>query len=442
VSAPTAAAVDGRVARLLAVGLEISDNLMLCSRAAVDLGGFTLLQGDTVIARNTAYGSRLAGIVAAGLVGPGGKLDVVGNVVRPLGIGIFVAGDDTRVVDNDVVSLGEESGDGIVLGSGFRRAGVARLQVLSNRVLSMAGAGIAIRTGVRSALVKQNVVESVGGGGIVMADDASADTITIENNQLVGVATTADDAEEGAYAIRVLQGRDVAIVGNTVAGVAQSAVRSRERIGIDVVQCETIRVSGNRLVDVGPLDEFVRLGAGIAVRGPFNRADLSDNTARRSRDVPQDPGRSEWFGLVVAELVAQPTRSLLFMDSGASLFAFGFDTGFARSVPRGRGTLGVRGNTLEAFGAAPAAEIVTDGACVFGENRCLVSAFGGVSAARIAAGAIVASGNYLEGPGEGPAFDLNPGTGRYTVLGNVASGPIRVAGNPLGGPWDQLNAVT
>jgi hypothetical protein len=453
---PETGAVDGGRGRLLAFGLEIVDNLLLCSRAGVDLEGFTMLQGDTRIDGNSVYGCRLAGIVSAGLVGAGGRLDIDGNLVRPLGTGIFVGTDDTRIVSNDIAPLAgfRETGevmfgvaagrargeDGIVLGPGLRRGRVSRCQVLSNRVVAMGGNGIAIRTNVASALIKQNVVQGVGDGGIVMTDDASAETITIENNELLGVASRADDAREGAYAIRVLQANDVAVVGNAIAGVAQQAVRSPERIGIDVVQCETIRVSGNRLVDIGPTDEFVKLGGGVVVRGRFGRADVCDNSVRRSQSPPEEPGRSEWFGLLVGEPVTEPTGLLLFALSKLALYSFSYLSGRVRKWPlRGRATLGVRGNVVEAFGGAPAAEINTEGTCIFSDNRCILIANEGVPAARVTAGATIAGGNYLERPGELPAFELNPSSGPFTVLGNVATGPILVDSSVLGAPWNQLN---
>jgi hypothetical protein len=312
--------------------------------------------------------------------------------------------------------------------------------VVGNRVVKIGGTGISIRTGIFSAMVTHNVVERVGGGGIVMSDDAGAETIAIENNQLLGVAMRAEESQEGAYGIRVMQCGDVAVVGNLVTSVAPEAVRNPERIGIDVVHCEAIRVTGNRLIGVGPRDEFVKLGAGIAVRGRFGRADLCDNSVRRSPSPPEEPGRSEWFGLLVGEPMTKSTGTLFFALAKLLIYSFSFTTGVVRKRPlRGRASLGVRGNMVDAYGAAPAAEITTDGSCIFSDNRCILTAEERVPAARVTAGATIAGGNYLERPGELPAFEVNSSSGPFTVLGNVTTGPILVDSSVLGAPWNQLN---
>jgi hypothetical protein len=433
--------VDGKLGRLLTYGLEIEDNLMLCWRAGVDLQGFSLQGGDTRIAGNSVYGCLLAGIVAGGVVLPGGRLDVVGNLVRALRVGIFAGTDDTRVVENDVGLFGgrgegaRSDSDGIVLGSGLHRRPIRRLQVLSNRVVGIVGDGISIRAGVASALVKQNVLEDIGGGGIIMTEDATAAEIAIENNQLLSIETRAGENGRGAYGIRVLHTSEAAVVGNVLVNVAQTAIGNPERVGIDVVDCDTIRIAGNDVDGVGPQDGFVKLGAGIAVRGSFGRADVCENAARRSRATPSKSDGAPWTGVLVDG--GRPRISRLVVELEANPFSFSFVTGFARRLPRGRGSLGVRGNVLETYGDGWPATIGMTGACVFSENRCL-RVVGGGGAAIVRAGAIIASGNYLE-PGPGSlALELFPGNGPFTVLGNVG-GPIQIGANPLGAPWDQLN---
>ncbi len=84
-------------------------------------------------------------------------------------------------------------------------------------------------------------------------------------------------------------------------------------------------------------------------------------------------------------------------------------------------------------------EVSTQGQCSFSDNRCFYIGRRSV-VARVAAGALVASDNYLEGEPSVPsaAFTL-PGTAGFTVSGNLGSGPIELNGGPLPSPWNQLN---
>jgi hypothetical protein len=91
--------------------------------------------------------------------------------------------------------------------------------------------------------------------------------------------------------------------------------------------------------------------------------------------------------------------------------------------------------------------IAHPGACLFNDNRCLLRSDKTPLVVEIVAGAAVISSNYVEGPADRQAAAMRvnlPNFGPFTVLGNIASGPIEVNGNSMNamsqaGPWPQLN---
>src|SRR5205823_1322349 len=134
----------------------------------------------------------------------------------------------------------------------------------------------------------------------------------------------------------------------------------QERIGIGLAGCGTTRVTGNDVSDVGPV-EFIGFAAGIAVLAGFQQAAISDNTVRRSA-APAEAPLSTWYAL----LVEDPSRKLGSVSPAAlslaeSRLLFGRFASRAVSLPRGRASLGVHGNLLDAYGDVPAAIIETDG---------------------------------------------------------------------------------
>jgi uncharacterized protein DUF6519 len=448
---------DERRRYLFTVHLLVEDNLLACARTGVSLEGYSVQAGDTRVAGNSLIGCRRGGIVCTGMTAGGSRLDVEGNLVQTYGAGIAAGGDEARVASNDVVGhrrrgrqvaapLGDvaanwqTSGDGIVIAPSIRPGAIDHCQVLANRVLGRGGDGIALRTRVASAMVKQNVVEDVDGLGIVTADEAAAAILTIENNQLLEVGAGRDDEKAPKAGIRVVGADELAVVANSVMGVGRFAVAGKMRSGIEVIGSSSVRLAGNQVVDVGG-PEFVGSAAGIGVFGAFERLDVNDNTVRRSRDRPEDPGRAEWFALLV------PGRPDLRRLIGGALLASAGRARLPRPIGRGvreardRAHLSVQGNLLEAYGRAATVLIVTQGACLFGGNRCLLTATGeDIPTARITSGDAIVGQNYFEGPGKVVAVDLRlADAGRLTAIGNISSGPIQVGGAPLAAPWDALN---
>jgi hypothetical protein len=112
-------------------------------------------------------------------------------------------------------------------------------------------------------------------------------------------------------------------------------------------------------------------------------------------------------------------------------------------VPRGKSSIAVEGNLVEAVSRDNAVYLQNEGSCIFSDNRCFLTTRSDstVTVVQIRTQAAVVSDNYLEGADKIPALDLVVPTGAgFTVSGNVSSGPIALNHTqPLPSPWDQLN---
>jgi hypothetical protein len=448
---------------LVSLDLAVEGNLFVCSLGGVALEGLSMQLGETRIARNSLLGCLRAGITTLGFQGQFGRIDVVENLVSVLGTGIAVGTDDTRVADNVIASLGATRGQagtgvtnaaivgfslgaGIVLAPSLRPAGIDRCIVTGNRVVRMLGDGIAIRERVVSATIAHNVLQAIGGNGIAM-EGTTANLLTVESNQVLGVATLPVAAKTGVAAGILLQSTEnAAVVGNTVAGVASVGTDSEVRRGIAIRGAGTVRITGNDVSEVAPEDEFLGMAVGVAVESGFQQADVTDNIVRRGSGAIGDDLSSAWIGIMVVGGAAVPAGTkpvisvLGTLVAEEGLFLFGLTHGKIVRLPRGKGSAGVHGNVVEAYGRTPAVLVETPGSCIFSDNRCYLTGPPAAAVANLTAGALVANANYLEGAEKGPALVIQlPSAGGFTVLGNVASGPIMLGTAALPAPWNQLN---
>jgi hypothetical protein len=505
---PWRAAADERreeASYLLTFDLAIEDNLLVCWLTGVSLEGFAAHEGDVRIAGNSALVCLRAGFATTGLVGPGGRVDIARNAVRNLGVGIAFAGDDTRVADNDVklltgavstrkegslVAMGtamsrgsgllSESlervsaylalfgGAGIVAVSGLRPRGIDRAQIRGNRVTGLIGDGIALRTRIVSTQVSGNVVQQVGGDGITMSEEATAEELSIEDNQLFGIGRRRrgerdERAIVGAVVLRNVV--DAVVLGNQIRVVGAEAPRALGRVGVLAIGAFNLRVGSNSILDVGA-DEFAGVGAGVLAGGIFERVDVHDNTIRRStRPVdPEGPG-SFWaaigilragtsalagrFEMEELQRVDEQAGALheLFDQVPGTVFVEGKERGYAVQAGVGSiveassidpGSVGVHGNVADPIGRGGAI-LVTAGACVVGENRAtFFSSAEGAAAVLLTGRHVVANANHVVVAPRQIAIRIHAGP--CTVLGNVTTGPIELNGAALGPPWDALNA--
>jgi hypothetical protein len=263
---------------LFAAGLRIEDNVVVGLNRGIDLGGRSAYLYSCRVGRNEVLAGEAGGIVATGAVLPGGTLDAVGNKIATSGVGIVV-GADATVDSNAVNKLGGSAGsDGIVVAAGGFPAAPGHVRITGNRLHDRAGTGIALRTAVRTFMVKENIVADVG-AGIAIEGKGSAERVAVDNNALFDVA--AKEGTATALGILLTHAVSAGVVGNTVSRVGQGASSAGIRVGIGVLAVDDIHVSGNVVDEIGRSDGFLGLASGIVVVGP-SRPSRSRTTRRAS----------------------------------------------------------------------------------------------------------------------------------------------------------------
>jgi hypothetical protein len=451
--AAIAAAAAAPDVALLTADLVIEDNTLECTRRGIGFDGVSIHAFQTRLAGNLIVGCTQAGILMLGWVVAGSGLDIRENEMHVTGAGIVIGTDDARIEGNNIAALQVGQGtDGIILTPGFDKTGLDRCQILGNRILGMAGNGIHIVNGIiRSAMIKNNFIEAVGGGGIVMDDKSTASQMTIENNQLLNLAPLTNDAKVAVIGLRVVNTLRAEIVSNALVGVGIAATQSPHRAGIQVANIGSGRIDGNEVLNVGPPGDFLQDTVGIDCLGTFARPDITDNVVRRNAVLPANPGTSRWFAVHIGALASNGfvavSTNLSFFAVGELVYVFAGDK--LTTLPRGKEIAGLQGNLLEGYGAASVVSVIASGALTLSTNRCLLSTAAATGAnfsqpvAQAQAGAVIASANYLEGPAKLTAMVLKlPQNGPFTVLGNISSGNILVNGNPLAGTtWGPFNVV-
>jgi hypothetical protein len=430
-----------KTAPLFTAGIVVRDNAFLCDRSGINFSRTALHAFETRLLENFLLGCQAGGISTLGAVAHGDGLDISKNELRVRGTGIVIGTDRAQVSSNSITALEQGAvADGIVLTQGADRAGLDCCQIFANHITGVKGMGISIQTQVRSVMIKQNVITRAGGGGIVMQSDSKAGLLTIENNQLIEIASEKNESGGLIAGIRALNALQTDVAGNSLHGLAASADQGMMRVGIQILASGTVRVAGNQLIDIAPakaLGETI----GIELIGTFERADISGNFLRRSKPPDEFAAPSQVVALRIRARAERP------IDTGAGIAAV---SGATKSffllgsrllvLLRGREMLGVRGNSFETFGVAPTMLVADVGSSVLSENRCVLS-FSRVSpVALVTAKAVVASSNYLEGPQEFFTLLITVPRGAFTVLGNITTSKIQVNGAPLAAPWDALNA--
>ena len=428
--------------------LRFEDNWVWAPERGVSLERFCLHLGRTRIAGNTVYGGRDAGVVALGGNAPGGGFDVVGNLCRVTGSGIVAGVDAVRIRDNDLRGGGQAErrvpGTGIALERGLDPGGIGGCHVVGNRVDAFPGNGVAIRTRVRSGMIKQNSITGTGTGGIVVEDDGRADELVVDNNQLLEIAQGASPGTPQPAAMRFLNVRDLDVGANAVHGVAQGSVVSEERVAIRVLGGANVRIRDNRITGLGPAQEFVGGATAIEVWTPLSAVTVTGNAVDRARaDATGDLGPGRWAGLAVRGPAFADTTKLQRLPLGDVMAAFLPTKSFlltrtsvsALAVTRlPEATVG--GNSIRARQSAERPLLVESVAsCVMSGNRVATDA---PPPSLVRCRAAVVSGNELRGRNDTDVLHVTVGS-PPAVVGNLRTGRIMVNNQPLGPPWDSLN---
>ncbi|MDN0075080.1 DUF6519 domain-containing protein [Crenobacter sp. SG2303] len=447
---------------LLTASLSISDNLLVCNRVGLQMGKGSFHYGDNTLSRNLVLGSRESGFVAQGGALLGSSFRIDANSLYVAGNGIVAGVDGLRITDNEIrssrareISNGIGSSNGIVLAAGLDPSGIEHVWITSNRLAEFPGNGIEVQVPVGSAIIKQNVVEHTY-GGIVFVKAGASSHLSIENNQLLNIAEGYDPQGGSVVGIQVLAAREVDIVGNIVNNFAGDAWVASDRVAIRVAASGDVRISGNRLSELGPRkprQEHLGYVAGIELQPPYTRAVLSENFISRSTADNLVP--SQWHAI----RIMPPSRENFLFAAGATIFPM--DNGFylltgsrlqtlSAAPPE---SLSIRGNQGTAREITlPLVVAMGVASCIFSDNYFEATTAekdldgNAVAMVMLSAATVIASNNQLlwrnsERGGALNIFESN----FYTVVGNITMGNIFIILNKksqlLDGPWKLLNVI-
>lgn len=418
---------------LLAAGLRIEDNVVVARGAGIDVGGRSAYLYACRVIANDVVGGRAGAIVADGAVRPGGALEVARNRIVNDFDGIVV-GPDAAVEANVVTGAGKPSGDGIVVAESAMAAKPGHVRILANRVHDRGGAGIALRTAVRTFVVKQNVVTDAAGGILVEAK-GRIEHAAIDNNELLDIAPS-ESGGRAAFGILVMHAESVAVAGNTIARVAQQLREADFRAAIAVVAAGHIRISGNEVDGIGPAEGFLGLGAGIVAAGPFHHVVAGENSVRPTA-VPRGDGG--WHALLIQSAGAGlfelgPQKAVIETRAGALVV----NGAWAAAVGQRSDSATLSANVLEGGGRLETCLVRAGADIVADANHC-THVEGDVRAVVLRARTITASSNRVRGGDSMLILETNENT--FAAVGNLAPAGTHLGGpgNGLPGPWQPLN---
>ncbi|WP_155368523.1 DUF6519 domain-containing protein [Catellatospora vulcania] len=186
---------EGKESGLLTYCLSIRDNLFGTDQRGIDFAASAerVIQHDGLVAitGNTFSDCADRAISATGLILQDaaeldGDLVITGNIMEVRGGGILT-GSRARICDNTVISTDRGTGcPGIEAETGPPDTLDGVLHVLANKVSGFGDAGIVVVAPLRSAIVKQNVVQGCAAGILVQSTAGSVGGhVAVDNNQVL-----------------------------------------------------------------------------------------------------------------------------------------------------------------------------------------------------------------------------------------------------------------
>ncbi|WP_422003422.1 DUF6519 domain-containing protein [Reyranella sp.] len=441
---------DDQTAFLAAAGLAIDDNVLWCAQQAIGLDGNVLHLLNTRITGNDAIACAQVAMSATGLGLPGSSMAIGRNSFSIAGNGIRCAVDGAWIGENKLVNTASAATDAsiaIALVTGLDKNGSDQCQVLANQISGFGGSGIVIGAPVRELIVKLNIIESCG-SGIVSTDNANGGSLSIENNHLRNIDSGREGSRAALVGIAVTRAQSVTIAGNVIRSLGATAVQAALKVGILGIGVERARISGNEVTDLAPPGDFVGRAAGIMLVAPLADFEVGHNRVERDATPSTQRSNGNWEALVVLDVDPQtslqrvdrvttvrvePARAVVLGAGRPYLSALSF-AAVENQPPGAQGS--VLGNVLISRGDAPAVEVVA-AQCLFNDNR-VDARLNGKIAVRLATPLCIVSTNRVTG--NEFSIQITGATAKTaTVLGNITTRGISLAGAPLPAPWDALN---
>jgi len=375
-------------------------------------------------------------------------------VLHVAGTGVVAGTDQLRVVDNEVVGLAARAPfHGIELTAGFAKGTLDHATISGNRLQNLSGHGIHVDTRLGNVRVRDNTIQDVVGGALVMSTRSAADYVVIEGNHFTNLGAGFNDQSLPHFGVLLMATKRADVNSNLFANVARQAVINPLRAAVMVMATGELRVAGNRLFGVGPLGGFNRRAIGIAVAPGFSEVAIDDNTVTRLADDTEKAEAGNWQALLIAGSLAGEanTEQTAMMVPGATMLATksgnAYLTSVAIAVFTSAGGAFVRGNRLRSHASQiPAAEVLAVKGCLFDQNDIRVAAgrSDGILAGRIQGDHANLANNRFVGTNEKMCFELFVDKTKYAVLGNLRTAPIMVNSTPdtaLPAPWNTLNVA-
>ncbi|HEV2099511.1 MAG TPA: DUF6519 domain-containing protein [Stellaceae bacterium] len=455
---------DNSIDFLLSLDFYVRDNFLQCGSSGVNLDALCWHVWQVEVSGNFIGPTAVSGINLAGigLPAPSSRVEISRNEVIGSGDGIVCGVSAARIVDNDILSstaAGAAGGGGVILDATLIPMTLDGCEITGNRIVGVGGVGIELRPMLGTVVITGNLVETAGGGGIVMSRGNSAQQLRIAGNQLLGLIPSI--ANPDVVALNVAAGilltavGLVEIEGNVIKDFALDTTGNISRVGISLIACKSVRIAGNQVINIGPASVTFGPSAGIAVTGPpFDRAEVVDNIIRRSDSVTQATDSTIWRALYIGPLAAFGESAVFSVIPLADNQFLLVSDAAAFAVNEGQQQATVHGNFMEALSIAPAAEVSTTGTCIFTSNQCLLHApnffraaageragepssfFPGNTAVLLAAPSVIASNNFVTGGFLN--LDIAAST-PFTALGNITGNLMRLGGAALPAPWNALN---
>lgn len=451
------ASAPDKAGYLMSANLSLSDNVCLASETGVALSQSCFHYGQLRIENNLLLFCRQGAVVLTGSAFGASNCAVAGNAMHVSGPGVVAGLDRLRIHDNEIVALiSRAPSPGILLTAGADKSPLDAVTVSGNRLSGMRGDAMQIAHPLGSARFSDNTVDNVGGGGLIMLPGASADSLRIDSNRFTGLGIGFNNEAQPFFGILLLDTRRAEVVGNHLHEVARQAVMGPLRAGIMAMGTLDLRVAGNQLTGIGPLSDFSRFTAGIAVAAGFKDVTIEDNRVERVANDDDKPAGGRWQALLVlgtqAELFDRFKAAPLLVPGVVALAARSGQTAYvsaigARFRPDGAGSARVRGNRFVSRASlAQAADVVAVRGCLFDQNDIEVHEGDGegLQAGRIVALHANMANNRFTGSADKFSFELRVDKSQFAVLGNLRSAPILVNGtldDGLPPPWNTLNVT-
>lgn len=430
--------------------LTVTGCAFLCSQRAISFEGMCFHLTQTRISHNLTISTQQASLFANGAVLPKGDFLIEHNSMFTQGTGIHVGLGQVRILSNDIYGPNDlGSQEGVALEEGLDPTGIQKLQIFGNRISSMGGHSIVVREAIRMAMIKQNQLEQIGGGGFVMEDGGSVEILALENNQFVQVNGVLGDSSSSLASVMLQAVERGDILNNIISDVVRSDAKVNIRVALVTVGCGALHISGNRIFGVGPVS-FGGRTIGILNIGSSERVDINNNSVERFDDLVDDVSHSAWSTIFFGN-PAPPSRTNrgLVTSIGKTLMV-GLKESAVLLSPRlilsrkvRTESISVHNNHLIGdFSNTPFVTIQGAQSIFFSNNDC-----NGTTTSESVRGHVGissdhanVSNNKIAGP-IGKLETMQITAQRFVVMGNMSTGSILANGTVLPEPWNNLNIL-